>query len=513
MTTTSSTSSSSTSTTTSTTATTATTATASTASVNASAAQQLLSSLNSGSGVDTSSLVTSLVNAQFADKVAALKAKSDALTAKISDAATLKGQISDFAGALESLVKGGTLVSQPASSNTGVLNVTPLVGAKLNGLSGSITVSQLASAQTAVSTTALASRNAAVGTGQITLTLGTATYNADGSMASFTAGSGTPATITIDSSNNSLTELAASINKAAIGVTASVVTDVDGSAYLSLKGATGAAQAFTPTATTDDDGTLSAFNVGPGAGMKIAGPVQNAKLTLDGVAVERTGNSITDLVQGLQIDLAGTSTTPVTLSSTTPTTALNNAANDFVDTYNQVFAALQAQVDPITGDLRADPAAQSLYSMMRGLTTRSLISNPAPGAPSTLADLGITTNRDGSLSVDATKLTNAITSNPAGVEAIFAYATIGSDGLNAAMQSIKSSAISTVYGLGASAVTYTNAQSDIATQQDDLTAKQQQMSDRLTQQFAAMNAKVAAYKSTQAYMTQQIAMWTKSGNG
>jgi len=125
-----------------------------------------------------------------ADKVAGEYAKSDALTAKISDAATLKGQISDFAGALESLVKGGTLVSQPASSNTGVLNVTPLVGAKLNGLSGSITVSQLASAQTAVSTTALASRNAAVGTGQITLTLGTATYNADGSMASFTAASG-----------------------------------------------------------------------------------------------------------------------------------------------------------------------------------------------------------------------------------------------------------------------------------------------------------------------------------
>lgn len=72
-------------------------------------------SLNSGSGVDTSSLVTSLVNAQFATKVAALQAKSDALTTKISDVSTLKGQISDFAGALESLVKGGTLVSQPAS--------------------------------------------------------------------------------------------------------------------------------------------------------------------------------------------------------------------------------------------------------------------------------------------------------------------------------------------------------------------------------------------------------------
>ncbi|QKR98993.1 flagellar filament capping protein FliD [Sphingomonas sp. CL5.1] len=507
MTTTSSTGSTST-----TTATTSTTAAATTASVNASAAQQLLSSLNSGSGVDTSSLVTSLVNAQFATKVAALQAKSDALTTKISDVSTLKGQISDFAGALESLVKGGTLVSQPASSNPAAVSVTPLVGAKLDGLSGSITVSQLASAQTAVSTTALASRNAAVGTGQLTLTLGTATYNADGSMASFAAGSGTPTTITIDSSNNSLNELAASINKAGAGVTASVITDADGSAYLSLKGASGAAQAFTLTATTDDDGTLSAFNVGPGTAMRIASPAQNAKLTLDGVAVERTSNAINDLVQGLQINLTATSSTPVTLSSTTPTTALNNAVNDFVDTFNQVFAALKTQIDPINGDLRADSAAQALYGSLRRLTTQTLVSNAAPGTPATLADLGVTTNRDGSLSVDATKLTNAVTSNPAAVEAIFSYATIGSDGLNAAMQSIKASAISTVYGLGASAVTYTKAQGDIATQQDDLTAQQQQMSDRLTQQFAAMNAKVAAYKSTQAYMTQQISMWTKSGS-
>ncbi|MFW2850876.1 flagellar filament capping protein FliD [Sphingomonas sp. TX0543] len=507
MTTTSSTSGS-----TSTTTATSTTAAASTASVNASAAQQLLSSLNSGSGVDTSSLVTSLVNAQFATKVAALQAKSDALTTKISDVATLKGQISDFASALEGLVKGGTLVAQPASSNTAVLGVTPLVGAQLDGLSGSITVSQLASAQTAVSTTPVASRSAAIGTGQFTLTLGTAGYNPDGSMASFVAGGGTPATITIDSSNNSLAGLADAINKAGAGVSASIVTDADGSAYLSLKGASGAAQAFTLTATTDDNGTLSAFNVGPGAGMKISSPAQNARLTLDGVQVERTSNTISDLVQGLQINLTSTSATPVTLSSTTPTTALTNAVNDLVDTYNQVFAALKAQIDPINGDLRADSAAQSLYRSMRGLTTKTLLSNAAPGAPATLADLGVTTNRDGSLSVDATKLTNAISANPAAVEAMFSYATIGTDGINAAMQSIKLNATSTLYGLGASTTTYTKAQSDLTTQQQDLTTKQQQMTDRLTQQFAAMNAKVAAYKSTQAYMTQQIAMWSKSGN-
>src|SRR5204862_97164 len=131
-----------------------------TASVNAGAAQQLLSSLNTGSGVDTAALVASLVNAQFATKVAALNAKSQTLTTQISDVSTLKGSITDFANALQQLVKGGSLVAQPASSNANVLSVTPLIGAKLNGLSGSITVSQLASAQTAVSTTPVASAQA-----------------------------------------------------------------------------------------------------------------------------------------------------------------------------------------------------------------------------------------------------------------------------------------------------------------------------------------------------------------
>ncbi|MFT3977205.1 MAG: flagellar filament capping protein FliD [Sphingomonas bacterium] len=505
MTTTSSTSSS--------TASAATTATATTASVNASAAQQLLSSLNTGSGVDTTSLVTSLVNAQFASKVSALQAKSNALTTQISDVSTLKSAISGFASALDSLVRGGTLVAQPASSNSSVLSVTPLTGAKLDGLNSSITVSQLASSQTAVAATPVASRTDPVGTGQFTITLGTATYNADGSMSGFTAGSGTPVTVTIDSSDNSLNGIAGAINNANAGVTASVVTNVDGSAYLSLKGQSGAAQAFTMTATTDDNGTLSAFNVGPGAtGMNLTSQAQNAKLTVDGVSVERTSNSISDLVPGLQINLAGTSTTPVKLSSTTPTTALSNAVGDFVDTYNQVFAQLKGLIDPITGDLRSDPAANSLYQSLRSLTTRTLIANAAPGAPTTLADLGVTTNRDGTLAVDATKLNTAITSNPGGVEAIFAYASIGSNGLNAAMQSINASAISSVYGLGASATTYTNAQADLAKQQTDLTTQQQQLSDRLTQQFAAMNAKVAAYKSTQAYLTQQINMWTKSSN-
>ena len=182
-------------------------------SVMGSAAQALFNSLSTGSGVDTASLVTSLVQAQFATKTDALTAQADALTAQISGVSTLKSTIQQFATALKTLTTNGTLQSQPQSSNNNVLTASAQTGAALNGLTSSITVSQLASAQVATTQVAVADRTAVIGSGQLTLTLGSATYSADGSqMTGFTAGAGTP--VTIDLTDSSLDGIAAAINAA-----------------------------------------------------------------------------------------------------------------------------------------------------------------------------------------------------------------------------------------------------------------------------------------------------------
>ena len=94
-----------------------TTPTPSASSVTASAAQSLFTSLSSGSGVDTASLVSSLVQAQFAAKTDALTQKSTNITAQISATSTLMSTVSQFASALKSLASGGTLQTQPVSSN------------------------------------------------------------------------------------------------------------------------------------------------------------------------------------------------------------------------------------------------------------------------------------------------------------------------------------------------------------------------------------------------------------
>lgn len=494
---------------------TTTTTTNSTSNVVTSATQSLLTSLGAGSGVDTAALVTSLVQAQFANRTSALTSKGDTLTAQLTGATTLKSAMASFTAALDTLVKGGTLSTQPVSSAAAV-GVTAIAGAKLAGLASSITVSRLATAQSARTNAVIADRTAPIGSGSFTLSFGKATYSADGTaMTGFDGDLDDDGTadsaIAIDVANASLDDIAAAINAKRAGVTASVIADGSGGAYLSLRGATGDAKAFTLAATSDPGGGLAQFAVEPGsATTSITGVAQNARLTVDGIAVERAGNTIGDLVDGVKLQLNAVTAAPVTLSTTPPTAALAQAAADFVDTYNQVLAVVTTQTDPKTGALRSDPAAQTLLRSLRALTTKSLVLGAAPGAPNSLGAIGVGTNRDGTLKLDTAALTKALTNSPDAVEAMFAFSTNGLNGISAAVAQVATAATSVIYGLGASEQRYTKAKSDLSGQQDKLDDDAAALKTRLTQQFASMSSKVAAYKSTGAFLTGQIAAWNKS---
>jgi flagellar hook-associated protein 2 len=427
------------------------------------ATQALLKGLSAGSGVDTGTLVTSLVSAQFAARTAALKTKSDTLTAQISGVGTLKSTMTGFSTALANLVKGGSLQTQPTSSNAATLSATATSGAKLSGLSSSITVTRLATGQVARTTTpvAAADRTKSLNTGALTLTIG---------------GKDTA----IDVGDGSIDAVAAGINASKTGVTASVVTDANGGAYLSVKGATGSANAFT-----------------------LKGE------TVDGIAVERPGNTVSDLVTGVTLQLNGISTVPVSLTSTPPTDALTQAVNDVVTTYNEVLKTITEQTDPITGNLRADPAAKSLLRSLQALVSKPLVGGAIAGLPRSLSEIGVATNTDGTLRVDSALLAKQLAANPDTIEAMFAPSGTNALGLSATLTALTTSATSTVTGLGASTVRYTAAEADVAKQQDKVTDQSAQLTTRLTQQYASMNSRVSAYKSTQTFLTNQIAAWNK----
>jgi flagellar hook-associated protein 2 len=506
------------------------TTTTATTSTTTSATQQLLTSLGTGSGLDTKSLVDSLVTAQFAAQTAKLTTKAETLTKQISGVATLKSTVTAFSTALEALVKGGTLQTQPTVSDSSVLSASAIPGSKMAGQSSTITVGRLASAQTAASSAVrdkdgnvVTSSTAALSTGtsRFTLTLGTAAYASDRqSMTGFTPGSTAAITIDVPAANSSVSGIAAAINAKRAGITATVVTGADGAAYLSLKGATGTTQAFTLDATTDPDGTMAQFrvmppiddgngNVTPGT-TNLTGKAQNAQLTVDGIAVERSSNTISDLVTGVKVQLAKTSSTPITLGAERPTASITQAVSDFVDAYNEVLAVVTEQTNAVDGPLRTDGAAKQLLKQLQGITLKSLNASAAEGAPKTLGEIGISTNRDGTLAVSSTALAAKLVSDPDAVEAMFAYSADGTSGLNAILKSLSSEVANTTYGLGASTDRYTKAQTQLTTDKATLTDKSDALTTRLTKQYSAMNAAVSAYKSTQAFIEQQVAIWTKS---
>jgi flagellar hook-associated protein 2 len=485
--------------------------TGTTTTATAAATQQLLTSLGTGSGVDTASLVTSLVEAQFAAKTAALTARGDTLTSQISGAATLKNTIATFASALDTLSKSGSLSTQPVSSSASVA-ATAIAGARLSGLSRTLSVSQLAAAQAVRTTVAVADRTAPVGTGTLSIQLGTWTWgeDADGHpvRTGLTPAAGDPISVRFDAAA-SLDQVAAAITAAgkAKGVSASVVTDAGGGAFLSIRGATGAANGFTIAGSGD----MAAFSLdASGAGLAFASEARNARLSVDGITVERASNTVSDLVDGVSLTLKEATGLPVTLTASTPTAGLSQAVGDWVASYNEVLATLKAQTDPITGPLRADPAAKALLANLKALTSTKLLTGAAAGTPSTLAEIGVATGRDGTLSVNAATLANALKSWPDAIEAMFATATVGSDGLPAKLSAVSQKAASVVWGLGASVARYTQAKSALAGQQDTLDDQSARMKTRLTQQFAGMDAKVAAYKSAQTFLENQIKAWNRS---
>jgi flagellar hook-associated protein 2 len=387
-----------------------TTTSSSTSSVSAASGSAILTALGAGSGIDTNALVTSLVSASFDPKDATLTAKETANTAKVSALGTLSSGIDAFATALQSLVTGGTLRSQPSSSNSAILTATATAGANLSNFSAQIEVRQIAQARSLASI-ALGASSTAVGLGSLTLTSPAGSFN-----------------IAVDGTNNSLAGLANAINAANTGttpsgITASVVTDSSG-ARLVLKGATGAANTFSITANSDADASLARFaSTGTGAQMTQAQAAQDAIIRMDGVDSTYSSNKITALIDGVTLNVVSAQVgTSVSLGVSRPTDAITQAVNDYVSAYNQ----LKTEIDSATavasgdGDAGALHGATAIREMQRQLAKISSTAlSTLPGGPQTLAEIGVSTGQDGTLSVSSTKLASALASFPDAIEAMF----------------------------------------------------------------------------------------------
>lgn len=373
----------------------------------------IVNTLGAGSGIDTEKLVTDLVAAQRAASDKVLASRRDSASARISALGQVTSTLSAFSTALTNLAGDGALSVQASSSDASA--VTASFTGSATPLNSALEIKRLAASQT-LSSTAVASASAAVGQGTLTFTFGTVT-SSGGAATAFAAN--TPAasfSVTIGPDDDSLTGVARAINAQRGAVTATVVTDSSG-ARLVLKGATGATQGFTVTA----DPALSefAFDVGQPA-MTINADAKNAQLVLDGVAVESGTNTLNDLIPGVRLELKKAELgKTVALTASRDTSALSEAVSAYVAAYNEVQSLLASLTAAPTdteqgGSLRAESSVRTLQGRLKSLTSTRLLQTGT--GPSSLAEIGVKTNRDGTLAVDTATLSKAVLADPGRIE-------------------------------------------------------------------------------------------------
>jgi flagellar hook-associated protein 2 len=462
----------------------------------------ILTALGAGSGIDTASLVSSLVSATREPKEGAITSRQSLNSSRISALASAISSLDTFADALTEVLSGADYTGTPNSNDTSIASVSLLNGGSPAGLPAQLTVDQLATARVISSgVSAGASGSTAVGTGSITIT----------------TASGQTATIAIDSTNNSFSGLASAINAADLGVTARVVTDAQGT-RLVFKGATGAANDFSVDVTADDGGSVLAglgWSGTDSATMSSSSAPQNAKITLDGVAYEYASNTIDDAISYLRIDLNKASPgTTVTLSMTQPTAGLSDLLKEFVDAYNTLMKALNtataAGADSSSAGVLS--GVSSVRDMKRQLAAMSSTPLASTGTYRTLADIGVTTNRDGTLSLDTDRLASAMESDPEGVTNMVNPKTssAANPGLAKLMDSVRDNIEKDDGPLKLAQERYDSLSGDFTAQLEKLDEQMANYETHLTTIYAAMETRLSALKATQSYLEQQIEVWNNS---
>ncbi|HMO74716.1 MAG TPA: flagellar filament capping protein FliD [Sphingopyxis sp.] len=448
----------------------------------------IANSLGFGSGVDIKQLVADLSAASREPKVARVVKLAQQNQAQISALAQARSDLEGFANSLSQMVSDGTLRSTPTVSDASILGATTRAGLHADSFSATVEVTQLARAQTVYSSIA-ASRTAPIGQGTMTLTVG-----------------GVARTITIGSANDSLTGLANAINASGAGVTASIVAD-EGGHRIILKGPTGEANAFTLTADPGADPGLDAFTYGSGGAMTLGQSAANAEFKIDGIAFSRASNIVDDVVPGMSLTLKKAAPgEPVDIGASRPLDMIKQTVGDFVAVYNQMKQSLMA-ASKMSG---STTALRELERELGNLMSMVLTSHPTINK---LTDIGISSTRDGLLSLDAAKLEKAIEADAAAVEAIFnprrdATHTAATDpGIAFALDAIHRKATATNGVIDRVSKSLEARTKTLTEQLERIEQREDVYRARLEKQFGGLDAKLAAFKATQSYLEQQVEIW------
>jgi flagellar hook-associated protein 2 len=464
-----------------------------------------ISSPGIGSNLDVNGIVSKLMTIEQ-QPLTRLAQKEAGFQQTISALGSLKGAISTLQTAAANLVPpiGTTAAAKFSVFNTSVAdNTIASANTSTSAVAGtySLEVTQLAQQhRLATSTTATPFS----GVGGTLVTGGTLTITLDTK-----AGSGSPSKTTNVTIANGATPEAVrdAINAANAGVSATVVNGTAGkqlvlvgdtagdNQFIKLSGVT--ALAYDPNAVPAPTDAFVQSQVAQGSAFKI-----------NGIAVTASTNTVSTAIDGITLTLAKTNIgNPTTLTVSRDTSSLAANINAFVKAYNDynktasslgVYDSAAKQGGPLIGDstLRT---AQSTFSNLIGHVPSEL----SGAAAQRLSDIGVTLQKDGTLAVDATKMSTAISGNFTGVaNLVSAY---GSAFQKAADNLVGSNGLIDIRtnGLNASI-------KDLGKQSDALNRRLVQIEANYRAQFSSLDTLISSMNQTSNYLTQQLANLSKS---
>ncbi len=386
-----------------------------------------------GSGLDIGGLVTALVDAERTPKTNRLDFKEAQLQARLSAFGTVKGSLSSLQSTVNQLKSSSSFQSVDANSDDTDI-FTAVASSNASAGKYQIKVDTLAQAHS-LSSSGFIDAKSVIGTGTLTFSFGTLNGG------SFTTNADKPTKgVVIDSSNNSLEGIRDAVNAANIGVTAAVINtgSADGIPYklVFTSDDTGAANSLKVTVaeeggspTNTDTSGLSQIaydpeaGVGSGQNLSEINTAQDADIAINGLQVFRASNTITDVIEGITLDLKKVSAGQgIALNVSTNEALAKNNVNAFIAEYNSLLEIVN-QVSNYdaeseqSGILIGDSAIRSIVSRLRNEITNEVKS--IVGDYKSLASIGIQTERDGSLTLDSDKYKNALDKGINVIEKLF----------------------------------------------------------------------------------------------
>jgi len=453
------------------------------------------SSLGIGSGMDINGIVSQLVAAEGQPQFNAITRQETATKAIVSGLGSLKSALSTFQTAVRKLNDINLFKTNKAlSGNEAIVKITAGAGS----VAGShvMQVTQLAKAQNSIATAEFTGNTEVIGSGTMTFSVGTKT----------------PFSLTIDASNNTLTGIRDAINSAADnnGVTASIInvnnatnTGTISKLVLTSKD-TGVANGFS-VAVTGDAG-LSRLDTSVPANFTGV-TAADAKILMDGQVATRSSNVITDVLPGVTLNLQSTATlnTDVNVDITLDNAAIKETISGFVTAYN----ALNSTTDSLgkfagtTGGSNGALLGDSTLRMIKN-DLRQLVSSPVTSANSsfnTLKTIGIDIDKNGVMTLDGAKLDKALATNLSSVSDVFS----STDGVATRLNTKITKYLETGGSLDTRQTSLNKQLKALTDKRSTVQLHLDNVQKTLMKQFIAMDKAVGMFQSTGSFLSSYVA--------